>query len=61
MTPSERGRLGGLVGGKVTASRHSHEWCVARGKLGGRPTFSETLEKDRLLREQATKRNGRQS
>lgn len=59
MTPTEAGRLGGLIGGRVTASRNDHRHYVEIGKLGGRPTWREELEKDRLLREEARKRNGR--
>jgi len=57
MTPAESGRLGGLIGGKVTASRNKHEHYVDIGKLGGRPTVVETLEKDKKRREQARKKS----
>ena len=58
---AENGRQGGLAGGATTLARYGLGHFSDIGKLGGRPTVEETLRKDRLLRDRATKRARRRN
>jgi hypothetical protein len=55
-------RLAGSKGGQETKRLYG-EWnfFAACGAEGGRPTWQQELERDKGLREQAKKRNGRHS
>ena len=52
----ENGRRGGLKGGATTLARYGQEHFSELGRRGGRPTWQETLEKDKRLRQEANNR-----
>jgi hypothetical protein len=52
-------RLAGSKGGAETMRLYGIEFFAAIGASGGRPTWQQELERDKALREQARKRNGR--
>ena len=54
-------RLAGSKGGQETMRLYGVEFFAAIGSTGGRLTWREELERDKALREQARKRNGRHS
>lgn len=54
-------RLAGSKGGAETMRLYGVEFFAAIGAEGGRPSWREELERDKALREQARKRNGRRS
>jgi len=52
-------RLAGSKGGQETLRLYGVEFFAQCGSEGGRPTWQQELERDKALREQARKRNGR--
>ena len=55
-TMSEHHRLAGKTGGLVTVMRYGRDHMVAIGKLGGRPTWQQALDKACCQQEEARKR-----
>jgi len=55
LTTRERASLGG----QALVKKYGRDEMVRRGKLGGRPSWQQELERDKALRAQARKRNGR--
>ncbi|MBV6341464.1 hypothetical protein [Candidatus Magnetobacterium casense] len=49
--------IAGARGGQATLQRYGLSHFSDIGKLGGRPTWMETLEKDQLARDKANKRS----
>ena len=53
---AEQHRRAGKLGGQTTVERYGVEHMRAIGRLGGRPTWQATVEKDRRRRQEALAR-----